>query len=55
METSEVNENLKGEIRSWGKGLVFIGVIQIISMKSSVSTSVPLKILEIRYGYQKGI
>jgi len=32
METSEVNENLKGEIRSWGKGLVFIGVIQIISM-----------------------
>lgn len=32
METSKLNEKLKGEIRSWGKGLVFIGVIQIISM-----------------------
>lgn len=32
METSELNVKLKCEIGSWGKGLVLIGVIQIISM-----------------------
>ncbi|KAF5083375.1 zinc ribbon domain-containing protein [Methanobacterium aggregans] len=32
MESAEAREKMKGDIRSWGKGLIFIGVIQIISM-----------------------